>query len=76
MNNTTLFEDECNEEWWQPELHCAKCNCTFMWTSYPDFPKYPNFCPNCGSKFDKLRIGEMIIFNYELAQKYGSKCHE
>lgn len=68
MNNATLFEDEFNEEWWQPELHCAKCNCTFMYSYYPNFPKYPNYCPNCGSKFDKLRKGELTISRYDLVQ--------
>lgn len=52
--NVILREDDYNEEWWQPELHCTKCYCTFMWSSYPDFSEYPSFCPNCGKKFTML----------------------
>ena len=48
MNNI-LIEDDYNEEWWQPELHCKQCGCTFMWSHY-GFSEYPNFCPNCGTK--------------------------
>lgn len=65
--NAILREDESNEEWWQPELHCEECNCTFMWSSYPDFPEYPSFCPNCGKKFTGLRKGKMLIFTKGVA---------
>lgn len=64
---TILREDECNEEWWQPELHCGTCGCTFMWTSYPNFSEYPNFCPNCGKKFTRLVKGNKTIFFWGVA---------
>lgn len=57
-----LREDESNEEWWQPELHCEECGCTFMWSSWPTFSEYPNFCPNCGKKFTQLRKGRKPIY--------------
>lgn len=57
-----LREDEHREEWWQPELHCEECGCTFMWSAYPDFSEYPKFCPNCGKEFTTLRKGKELIW--------------
>lgn len=59
-----LHEDEFNEEWWQPELHCEDCGCTFMWSYYPNFPKYPKFCPNCGKRFTAVRCGKELLYIY------------
>lgn len=64
--NTILIEDDQNEEWWQPELHCKECGCTFMWTSYKGFSEYPSFCPNCGNKFAALEKGNTIIYNFNV----------
>lgn len=58
----TLIEDTYKEEWWQPELHCGFCSCTFMYTSYPKFPQYPRFCPNCGGKFTRVKRGDCTIY--------------
>lgn len=66
---TILREDTCNEEWWQPELHCEECKCTFMWSSYPDFPEYPRFCPNCGEKFTAIRRGDCLIYQLKKGEK-------
>ena len=68
--NVILREDDYNE-WWQPELHCEKCDCTFMWQSYPDFSDYPNFCPNCGKKFTALRKDKALIFTLDDGQLKG-----
>lgn len=65
--NAILREDTHNEEWWQPELHCEKCGCTFMWTYWPDFSDYPKFCPNCGRKFTGLRKGNVLSYNLNKA---------
>ncbi len=64
MNNI-LIEDNCNEEWWQPELHCKQCGCTFMWSSY-GFSEYPNFCPNCGCRFAGVEKENTIIYNFSV----------
>lgn len=59
--NVILQEDEYCDEWYQPVLHCEKCDCTFMWYGNSIFPEYPNFCPNCGKKFTGLRKGKELI---------------
>lgn len=64
MNNI-LIEDDYNEEWWQPELHCKQCKCTFMWDRY-GFSDYPNYCPNCGCRFAGLEKGDTIIYNFNV----------
>ena len=48
MENVILEEEQCNDEWYQPVLHCEKCACTFMWYAGLGFSDYPKFCPNCG----------------------------
>ena len=50
-----LIEANCKEEQWQPELQCDECKCIFMYSSYPNFPQYPHFCPNCGVAFTKIK---------------------
>ena len=57
-------ESMCNEEWYQPELECRECGCTFMYSSYPDLPKYPHYCPNCGIKFESIKRGDTRLYNF------------
>lgn len=71
--STILYEDTCNEEWWQPEMHCEECKCTFMWSSYPDFKEYPTFCPNCGKRFTGIKTGKKLIFIFEYYSKGEKK---
>ena len=51
MNTVITIHDRA-DEWYQNTYICCECEEEFM--TYRE--KTPRYCPNCGVKFDALRI--------------------
>ena len=56
----TLYD--CPDEWYQDTYVCLECETEFM----TDQKDHPRFCPQCGVKFDVLRI---VTSNYKKNQE-------
>ena len=58
--NLVITFNNAREEWYQDTYTCHECETEFM----TDQKDHPRFCPQCGVKFDAVRIKHLNPAGY------------